>query len=131
MSVESISIALHHSQARGTAKLVLIGIANHDGDGGAWPKIETLAMYAGVSTRSVQYAIRELESLGEIKVEHQQGGDEKVRADRKPNRYTFTLKCPHCCDGTKNHRTHQIKQRGATSFTPRGATSFTPSIYRL
>ena len=31
MSVEAMAIALHHSRATGTVKLVLIGIANHDG----------------------------------------------------------------------------------------------------
>ena len=31
MSVEALALVLHHSQAQGTAKVVLIGIASHLG----------------------------------------------------------------------------------------------------
>ena len=51
MSVESISWALRVQELTPTDKLVLIGIANHDGDGGSWPSIATLAMYAASYTR--------------------------------------------------------------------------------
>lgn len=104
MSVESISIALHHSKAKGTAKLVLIGIANHDGDGCAWPSVATLAAYAGVDARNVQRAIDTLVKLGEIRRDVQQGGDFRVPDHRRPNRYRFLLECPHNCDRTRNHR---------------------------
>jgi hypothetical protein len=105
MSVESIAIALHHSRAKGTAKLVLIGIANHDGDGGAWPSVATLAHYAGVDARNVQRAIDKLVALGEIRKDVQAGGDIRVPDHRRPNRYRFLLECPHNCDRTRNHRT--------------------------
>jgi DNA-binding transcriptional regulator YhcF (GntR family) len=67
MSNEAMAIALHHSRSSGTTKLVLLGIANHDGDGGAWPSLATLATYAGgVSERTVSRAIGELVELGEV-----------------------------------------------------------------
>jgi len=128
VSVESMAIALHHSQAKGTAKLVLIGIANHDGDGGAWPSIATLAHYAGVDARSAQRAIERLVSLGEIRRDIQAGGDERVPDHRRPNRYRFLLGCPHTCDRTRNHRTrnHGLQfttvDNGVTPVSPGDAS---------
>lgn len=105
MSIESISIALHHSRATGAAKLVLIGIANHDGDGGSWPAVSTLARYAGVDPRSVRRSVEQLEKLHEIKREIQAGGDHRVADHKRPNRYQFLLSCPPNCDRTSRHRT--------------------------
>jgi predicted DNA-binding transcriptional regulator YafY len=60
---------LNHSKATGRAKLVLLGIANHQGDQGAWPSIATLARYANASERSVKRDIADLVQLGELIVE--------------------------------------------------------------
>lgn len=100
-----MAIALNHSRARGAAKLVLIGIANHDGDGGAWPAIATLARYSGVHPRNVQRAIDQLESLGEISRLRGQGGNHLTAEHMRPNLYRFLLACPHDCDRTSQHRT--------------------------
>ena len=105
MSVESIAIALNHSRSRGAAKLVLIGIANHDGDGGAWPSVATLARYAGVIPRNAQKAIDHLESLGEISRLRGQGGNHLTAEHMRPNLYRFLLRCPSDCDRTSQHRT--------------------------
>lgn len=105
MSLESMAIALNHSRATGTARLVLYGIASHNGDGGAWPSISTLKRYAGgVDRRNVQRAIDKLEELGEIRRVMQAGGTAETRDDRRPNRYIFLLKCPQYCDGSSQHR---------------------------
>jgi hypothetical protein len=69
MSIEAMNLVLNHSRATGRAKLVLLGIANHFGDNGAWPSIETLARYANASERSVKRDIQELVELGELVVE--------------------------------------------------------------
>jgi len=92
MSVESVALVLNHSRAKGTAKLVLIGIANHDGDGGAWPTIETLAKYANVDERNVQRCIRRLVDDGELAVENNRGGNANWRNDKRPNRYKILVK---------------------------------------
>lgn len=105
MSVEAVAIALHHSRAKGAVKLVLIGIANHDGDGGSWPAVSTLATYAGVEPRTVQRAITELEKLGEVRRIVQGGGTRETADHRRPNLYQFLLQCPPDCDRSKNHRT--------------------------
>lgn len=105
MSIESMTAAMHHSRSTGTARLVLIGIANHDSDGGAWPSIATLKKYAGgVDKRNIQRALDKLEQLGEIRKLVQAGGTPEMRDDRRPNRYEFLVKCPDYCDRTTNHR---------------------------
>lgn len=68
MSIEAMNLVLNHSRATGRAKLVLLGIANHLGDQGAWPAISTLARYANASERSVKRDIQELVDLGELTV---------------------------------------------------------------
>lgn len=69
MSIEAMNLVLNYSKATGRAKLVLLGIANHFGDNGAWPSISTLARYANASERSVKRDIQELVELGELNVE--------------------------------------------------------------
>lgn len=104
MSIESLTLALHHSKATGTTKLVLLGIANHDGDGGAWPSVRTLAKYSAVTPRNVQKAIRDLELLGEIRVHRQAGGTPDMADFERPNRYEFLVRCPDGCDRSSQHR---------------------------
>lgn len=101
MSVEAITAVLHHSQATGRAKLVLIGIANHLGDHGAWPSIDTLAKYSNASTRSVKRDIRELIELGELLVESQAA---PVGGQYRTNLYRILVQCPAECDGSFGHR---------------------------
>lgn len=104
MSIETIAIALNHSKAKGTAKLVLIGIANHDGDGGAFPAMATLARYAGVDIKNARNAVRRLEELGEIRTFDHGGNLPDRPRNYQPNRYEVLVKCPEHCDGSKNHR---------------------------
>lgn len=84
MSIEVMTTVLNHSKATGRAKLVLLGIANHQGDQGAWPSIETLARYANSSQRSVMRDIQELEAIGELIVER---NGAPVRSQYRPNLY--------------------------------------------
>lgn len=102
VSVEAMAIALHHSRARGTDKVILMGIANHDQEGGSWPSRATLARYANVSERSVKHSLRHLEELNEIETHIQQGGTRDTPEQYRPNLYIFTLRCPKGCRGS-NH----------------------------
>lgn len=104
MSIEAMAIALHHSRAKGTARLVLIGIANHDGDGGAWPTMRSLAKYAGCDKRQARRGVAKLVELGEVRVDLQAGGDADWADELRPNLYHFLLVCPAGCDRTKHHR---------------------------
>jgi DNA-binding MarR family transcriptional regulator len=124
MSVESIAAALSTNVdgLTPTGKLVLIGIANHDGDGGAWPSVATLAKYAGVSVRSVQRHLRNLEELGLVVTHKNKGGNADMPADRRPNRYTLNLRG----DTSVTPRGDTTVTTGATPLSPRGVTPASP-----
>lgn len=113
MSVESMSWALRVQDLLPTEKLVLIGICNHDGDGGAWPSIATLSMYAATSTRTVQRAIAALVEHGYVTVDTNAGGTMQTRNDRRPNHYVV-------------HR----PRHGATPTSPRESNGVTPVTER-
>jgi len=88
MSIEAVSLVLNQSKATGRAKLVLLGIANHLGDQGAWPSIATLAKYANASERSVKRDLQELVELGELKIELQNA---PTNHQYKTNLYWITI----------------------------------------
>jgi len=88
MSIEAVSLVLNHSKAHGRAKLVLIGIANHMGDQGSWPSIETLSKYANASERSIKRDIQELVELGELVVQYQAA---PINSQYKTNLYWITI----------------------------------------
>lgn len=104
MSVEHLAVVLHHSRAKGATKLVLIGIANHDGDGGAWPSHATLARYANMHPDNVRKHVAQLVGMGELSVDIQTGGDRDCPESRRPNRYHVQVRCPAWCDRSPNHR---------------------------
>jgi hypothetical protein len=104
MSAISVSSVLNHSHHTGTNKLVLIGIAWHMSEThneGAWPSIERLAEYAGVSTRQVIRALAVLEDSGELQVDRHNG---KSYGGPKTNRYWVEVPCPDDCDRSIYHR---------------------------
>jgi hypothetical protein len=125
VSVESLAIALHHSRAKGAGKLVLIGIANHDGDGGAWPSVATLAKYSGVTPRQVQKLLGELEAKNEIRRLVSAGGDHSTADHLRPNLYQFRLVCPPGCDRTRNHR---VKGEALPDELSTGVSWTTPGV---
>lgn len=120
MSVESMAWALQVPDLTPSQKLVLIGIANHDGDGGAWPSVATLARYACVSERQVQRILGQLEQRELITRKIQQGGH-LMRDDLRPNLYV--LHRPRTVDNWSN---------GVTPMSPRsgerGDTHVTPPV---
>lgn len=129
MSIEAMSAVLHHCQASPAAKLVLLGIANHQGDDGAYPSIDTLAKYANVSHRSVTRYIADLKLAKYVEV-HEQAGRNGV------NLYYVTIECPEDCDRSTNHRTRTAVSYPRTNYAlpqdssvlpPRTTVSYKPS----
>lgn len=111
MSIEHQAIVLNHSKAKGTARIVLIGLANHASivNNRCWPSVSRLQRYTGGMDRtSIFRALDRLEELGEIiRIRH--GGpaptfkpDASIR--QRPNLYEIMLRCPDTCDGTAQHR---------------------------
>lgn len=117
MSVEAMAVVLHHSRAKGTDKLVLLGIANHSGDGGAWPSVATLARYANVTERAVQQSLGKLVALGELARHQQEGGTSRMRDWERPNRYDVLVACPVTCDRSMSHRVRALPSAPAALWT--------------
>jgi len=126
VSIEAMAVVLHHSKASAAGKLVLLGIANHQSDHGAWPALSTLAKYANVSERRVRQLLRELESSGELETKIQSGG----RGQYKTNLYWVTVSCPPTCDKSTAHRDQggNILPSGGKYSTVRGEAGFPQTI---
>jgi len=129
-----MAVVLHHSKAGGTDKLVLLGIANHDGDGGAWPSVATLARYANVEPRAVKRSINKLVELGEVERERQAGGTRNMPDYTRPNLYQVKVTCPAECDRSPQHRISRADYRvspttpGVVQDTPPGVPQDTPPV---
>jgi hypothetical protein len=113
VSVEAMAAVLHHADVHGTDKVVLLGIANHEGDGGAFPSVATLAKYARVSTRAVQHSLVRLSKVGYIAIDYRRGARSEDDPRYRTNRYEVLVRCPDDCDGSTHHRS-----RGEASVTP-------------
>jgi hypothetical protein len=135
MSIELIARVLHHSRAQGTAKLVLVGIANHDRGEGGWPRKLTLAKYAGLRGTekcrkdNVRKAVKELVEMGELEVEIQAGGTDRTPDFERTNLYNVTLSCPPWCDGSNEHRGDPPSDWGAGGPLVNGSSGM--SVGRL
>lgn len=88
MSIEVMNAVWKHSKADGRARLVLLAIADHQGEMGAWPSLATLAKMVNSSERSVQRDIDYLQQIGELEVHYQQA---PVRSHYKSNLYFVQL----------------------------------------
>lgn len=108
---------------RGNDRLVLLAVADAADSKGqnAWPAVETIAAMAGLSERTVQRSIRSLEKLGILRVDQQEGGDSKVRSDRRPNKYTLAMDPDH---GVTER--HPVPAGDAVDNSGDGATAVSP-----
>jgi hypothetical protein len=94
MSIQIMNAVWRESKSKGRARLVLLSIADHQGELGAWPSIETLAKMVNSSPRSVQRDIQDLIELGELVVEFRSA---PTYGPYKANRYFVHL--PGVTDG--------------------------------
>lgn len=125
MSIEKMTTVLYHAKVGGSAKLVLLGIANHEGDGGAYPAVDTLARYANIDRRQTQRILRGLEDKG-LLVSTMRFGSSTL--------YRVAVQCPENCDRSTNHRLLDrggvddtpLTIRGGVDVTPRGGVDDTP-----
>lgn len=115
MSISALTLALYHSKATYSTRLVLIAIANFEGEHGAYPSHETIGRLAGnLNRRTVQRAIDELVQSGELS---------EVRRDGITNLYKLSIACPDDCDRTTNHRKIKgggLQTAGDTETASRG-----------
>jgi hypothetical protein len=111
MSIEHLAIVLNHSRAKGTARIVLMGLANHASitNNRCWPSITRLQRYTGGMDRtSIMRALDKLEELGEIERMRHGGPAPEYRPNvpirHRPNLYEILLRCPETCDASPQHR---------------------------
>jgi len=88
MSIQVSNAVWQHSHSKGRARLVLLAIADHQGEIGAWPSLKTLATMVNGSERSVQRDIQTLVELGELSVEIQNA---PIKRQYKSNLYWVIL----------------------------------------
>ena len=126
MSVKVMAQVWDVSEAVGNARLVLLAIADscdHDGTN-AWPAVATIAKKTLLSERTVQRKIKELVSLGELRVVP---GPSHIRWDRRPNGYEVVLYGLSTCHLVP-HPGRQAEQTGVTEDSERGDTGVTQPI---
>ena len=109
---------LDHSESEGTARLVLLAIANHADPVGenSWASVARIAREANKSVRSVQRALRDLEAAQEIAPMGPKPGARRDRA-------TTTYEMPRFAAWLE--ATH-----GVTPASPRGSNGVTPVVER-
>jgi hypothetical protein len=88
MSIDMMNAVFKHSKSTNRARVVMLAIADHQGELGAWPSIETLAKAANASERSVKRDIADLEALGELRVERRKA---PTGGQYRANLYWITL----------------------------------------
>jgi len=88
MSIEIMNAVWRESKSDGRARLVLLAIADHQGEIGAWPSIRRIAQMVNSSERSVQRDIQYLQKIGELRIEVQNA---PTQGQYKSNRYWVTL----------------------------------------
>jgi DNA-binding MarR family transcriptional regulator len=92
MSIEYMTMVFKSRQPANSAqRLVLLALADHANDEAVcWPSIKKLSDHTCLSIRGVQYAIRNLEAAGLLKIKA--GGINSQSGQRYANTYTLTLK---------------------------------------
>ncbi len=93
MSTEAMNWVWQHSQAAGTARLVMLALADHaDENWSCYPGLELLATKCRVSERTVERGLDELVDLGELRIDLHCGGSphRRFKSPRhRPNRYVM------------------------------------------
>jgi hypothetical protein len=73
VSVQAITSVLERSELRGTARLVLLALANYEGTKGICPSIDRVAQDCRMSRRAVQEAIKRAREAKELHIERNAG----------------------------------------------------------
>lgn len=129
MSVQALTWAarLPKAAAWGGARAVLAVLADaaHEDGTGAYPSVRTVAAYLGVSNRSVQRYLEQLETAGLIRRgDQRQAAD--IRADRRPVVWDLNLSLVR--PGVSDLSPRALN--GVTNLTPRSAHGVTESASR-
>ena len=111
-----MGLFLKHSRSRGASRLVgvVIGDCCEDDGTGAWPAIRKIAARAGVSERTAQRSVTDLQQLGELTVAENGGlgrsNSYTIRIDR--------LLANPCVDPPRASKRRSDKSTGVTELHP-------------
>ena len=115
MSYKAYDWVWTHEFGSPTAKLVMMALAKHaDENGKSWPKVQTLAKFCGISSRTVQRQIKEFERAGLLTIQKEYRDD----GGQTTNRYFINLPSVKALAPTDNAVTG-----GMTSTTPLAQTA--------
>jgi hypothetical protein len=127
LSWQAVKWVLECSQAVLGSRLVLLSIASHANREGrqSWPSVETICIEARLSRREVQYCLRTLEDLGELKT-----------SPRRGTSSSYELPFVASWLGAQSLRTSnsagaQKRCKGAQSSAQEGAQSSAPEPFPL
>lgn len=110
MGFEAVKCVFAHSRATPLARLVLVCIATHQGENGAWPSVPTLARETGGTERGVYLALKQLEQLGELQIQRKSGSS---------NHYSVLPATPERYSGVgAGQNSHTIRQ----AFAPEASS---------
>lgn len=106
MSIQLMKEVWEFSKQKGSAKFLLITIANFANEnfnGQAWPSIETLAKWTGLTPRTIKLLLHKLEESGELNVYRGAG----------PHRCNvYTVQSFHLADTADTDTVKNAKQKG-------------------
>lgn len=73
MTFQTVDAVIDAYRGPAVMKLVLIVVAKHDGDGGCWASVSTIAAETGLSERTVQRALADLHAAGVLGRDERRG----------------------------------------------------------
>lgn len=122
MAINVMTWVWTHSHSRNGARLVMLAIADSADDTGrnAWPSVRTLMTKANLSERAVQSAIKDLITLGELRVQWNKG-------PHGSNLYSIIMTTP--ADSAPPQHLHPADSAGEeTSIEPDATAQDPPQI---
>ena len=125
MSWQATSCVLEHSKSYGSARLVLLAIADHADrvSWEAWPSVKTIAREANYDQRTVQRALNELVKSGELERTIQGAPLGQIPLEKRPNLYQMRCPTAKCHPPTIEHSALENPSDGVTPVTQPGDTS--------
>ena len=128
MSSKAVSWVWNSSKTKGTAKLVLLAIADHAWQDGtnAWPSVERLAKMTGLDPETVRRAVKKAEALGELEVVRKSGG-RASKGQHASNDYLLVMSQDPQDAALKDPQDTGLKDPQDTGVNPRRIRDLTPA----
>lgn len=129
MSNKAIDLVFSHSKSTGSARCVLLAIADRANDAGeCWPSIADIARRANVGERQARYVVKSLVKSGELSIVTR-GGGRPTSGRRTTNTYLITLeKGAAGCRVSDSERVQSSAEKGAAGCRSKPAIQRTKRV---